>query len=558
MKKICALLMLMSVAMIGQAKVVLMDFDQVVPGSDFVNDGSAGWKYGPPAKAFFDDYVSSTVYTELEHPSFGIAGNEQLQMSDANGGYAALLRYSLSQAGVAAFVNGTSGADPFLVDVGNNPVFSFDLLWPDAPAGCLFRIVLMVNSSDAGSGQTIETINPVADVITPVSVNLMENETFTNALQTIASATNTIYPKFMFELWSPGSTTTVVVDNVEINPVEEPPAVTNALYLMDFDQVPGGSDFAVEGDRSVTYNPPAAAFWDAHNTGITYTEQEDPAFGIASNEQCRIYLPNGGYQFALRYNLTPSMVRNYLDNTGSSEEPFLIDLEERPLFKFDAAWLGDSSWNTVILRTNTDSTNGAPVILTKNLTSGSINEFSLNLATNSSWVQYLEGVAADTNCTYAQLNLILQTGSGDDATFVFDNFRLEQDPNASTNAPPSDGDVDDDGIPDEWETLYFGGATNANPEAMAANGINTINEAYIAGLNPTNAQSILAVAFAQPNTDVVQWSAVSGRVYSVYTCTNLLDGFQPAVTNIQWPQNSWTSLLSGAAGFYQLKVELAP
>ena len=120
-------------------------------------------------------------------------------------------------------------------------------------------------------------------------------------------------------------------------------------------------------------------------------------------------------------------------------------------------------------------------------------------------------------------------------------------------------DSDGDGLPDSWETLYFGNATNATPSALAANGVNTIYETYIAGLNPTNALSTLTVASQTSLAQIfLQWSAVSGRVYSIYWTTNLLNGFQPLETNILWPQNSWTDAVHGAEneGFYRIKVQL--
>jgi hypothetical protein len=120
-------------------------------------------------------------------------------------------------------------------------------------------------------------------------------------------------------------------------------------------------------------------------------------------------------------------------------------------------------------------------------------------------------------------------------------------------------DGDGDGLLDSWETQHFGGATNANSSALAANGINTIYETYIAGLNPTNTQSVLALSGQQTATQSkLQWSAVSGRVYSVYWTTNLLNGFQPLKTNLVWPQNSWTDAVHGARadGFYKIEVHL--
>jgi hypothetical protein len=121
-------------------------------------------------------------------------------------------------------------------------------------------------------------------------------------------------------------------------------------------------------------------------------------------------------------------------------------------------------------------------------------------------------------------------------------------------------DSDSDGMPDGWEIQYFGGVTNANPSALAANGVNTIYETYIAGLNPTNPVSVFLISDFRPLTSesMLQWQSVSGRVYSIYWTTNLLNGFQPLETNIAWPQNSWTNAMqeSQAGGFYRIKVQL--
>lgn len=118
-------------------------------------------------------------------------------------------------------------------------------------------------------------------------------------------------------------------------------------------------------------------------------------------------------------------------------------------------------------------------------------------------------------------------------------------------------DTDADGIPDSWESQYFGGSTNANPNAIAANGRNTIRETYIAGLNPTNPASVFAIS---NDRNVLGWNATSGRVYSIYGTTNLLNGLQPLATNILWPQNSWTNGAQGGrdSEFYRLSVEIAP
>jgi hypothetical protein len=113
-------------------------------------------------------------------------------------------------------------------------------------------------------------------------------------------------------------------------------------------------------------------------------------------------------------------------------------------------------------------------------------------------------------------------------------------------------DDDSDGLPNDWETQYFGGATNANPDALAANGINTLLETYIAGLDPTdtNARFILS------NIVPLQWSAVSGRVYSIYWTSNLLSSFQALETNVVGGGFTDTVHSAEEQGFYQIKVNL--
>jgi hypothetical protein len=127
------------------------------------------------------------------------------------------------------------------------------------------------------------------------------------------------------------------------------------------------------------------------------------------------------------------------------------------------------------------------------------------------------------------------------------------------NAYRGQGDADVDGMPDSWEQQYFGGTTNANPNSMAANGVNTVMDTYVAGLNPTNAQSVFTASNRLAASQItLQWSAASGRVYSVYGTTNLFNSFQPLATNIAWPQNSWTGLVGGAQikNFYRIKVQM--
>ncbi len=120
------------------------------------------------------------------------------------------------------------------------------------------------------------------------------------------------------------------------------------------------------------------------------------------------------------------------------------------------------------------------------------------------------------------------------------------------------GDTDSDGLPDWWEELYFNGATNANPNTLCSNGVNTVWQAYIAGLNPTNPASLFLTSVLSSPPSVLSWNAVSGRVYSVWWTSNLLSGFQSLESNIPWTGNTFTDTTYNAEdkGFYKIDVEL--
>jgi len=121
-------------------------------------------------------------------------------------------------------------------------------------------------------------------------------------------------------------------------------------------------------------------------------------------------------------------------------------------------------------------------------------------------------------------------------------------------------DIDDDGLPNDWEELYFGGPTNANPSASASNGINTVLEAYIAGFDPTDPDAeFLISVFRPPSSEsILQWQNASGRIYRVYWASNLVSGFQILETNLT--SGGFTDTVHGteSRGFYKLDVQLAP
>jgi len=116
---------------------------------------------------------------------------------------------------------------------------------------------------------------------------------------------------------------------------------------------------------------------------------------------------------------------------------------------------------------------------------------------------------------------------------------------------PVPGDADNDDLPDDWEALYGG---DLDPGAICSNGVNTVLEAYVAGLDPTNPDSLFTIALDSGTT--LQWNTSSGRVYSVWWSTNLLNSFQPLETNLPWTQTTLTNQAQHPSEYYQIKVQM--
>ncbi len=96
-------------------------------------------------------------------------------------------------------------------------------------------------------------------------------------------------------------------------------------------------------------------------------------------------------------------------------------------------------------------------------------------------------------------------------------------------------DTDSDGIPDDWESLYFASPTGADGSADTDNDKMSNAQEYTAGTNPLDASSYLKVESISSNTAPAQtvqieFLAVSNRTYSVM--------FTPSVTSGPWTKVS--------------------
>ena len=124
-------------------------------------------------------------------------------------------------------------------------------------------------------------------------------------------------------------------------------------------------------------------------------------------------------------------------------------------------------------------------------------------------------------------------------------------------------DSDGDGIPNWWEIEYYGGPTNAVATSIAANALNTLLEAYIAGLGPfdVHAYFILTPLVVSDGGVWIRWPSVAGRVYGIDRSLVLADtdgGFVPLETNIPAapPENTYhdATATNDAPHFYRIRV----
>jgi len=121
-------------------------------------------------------------------------------------------------------------------------------------------------------------------------------------------------------------------------------------------------------------------------------------------------------------------------------------------------------------------------------------------------------------------------------------------------------DADEDGLPDYWERRYFADLTNMTASSdVDGDGFPDWNE-YVAGTDPTNALSRLEMSGQSEaeKTFVVRWPSVSGKYYSLYRCTNLMNGFSLLEPYVRADPsvNFYTDAVSGVgAAYYRIKVE---
>jgi hypothetical protein len=139
-----------------------------------------------------------------------------------------------------------------------------------------------------------------------------------------------------------------------------------------------------------------------------------------------------------------------------------------------------------------------------------------------------------------------------------DGFNSSAVASADFNFVAPNSDTDQDGLPDQWETNYFGNIAGLPETDADQDGLTNLQE-FLIGTNPTQATSALAPEIVRTTSAGLElrWASTVNTKYDV-EWANALSGsaaFQPMGTNLLAapPTNSF-AIPSGASGFFRIRA----
>src|SRR6185437_5757825 len=119
-------------------------------------------------------------------------------------------------------------------------------------------------------------------------------------------------------------------------------------------------------------------------------------------------------------------------------------------------------------------------------------------------------------------------------------------------------DTDADGLPDAWEMQYFGTLAYGANDDPDHDGLSNYQE-YIAGTNPSNANSVLRVTEINAASGQVNltWNSVAGKTYTIYSASQIGGPYTPVLTMPSAGNGQTSTNLTGSASnqFYRVGVQ---
>jgi hypothetical protein len=149
------------------------------------------------------------------------------------------------------------------------------------------------------------------------------------------------------------------------------------------------------------------------------------------------------------------------------------------------------------------------------------------------------------NATFSRIRL--EQGTAEPA--YFDNIQISSAlPPPVEQTPFQQWLIENEMDPDACET------------DLCASGTHSLYEAYIAGIDPLDAEArfeIKQTSMAAGDNITLQWQGVTGRIYNVYWSSNLLHGagFQLIASNLPYTAASYTNTMTNGQGYYRITVQ---
>ena len=134
------------------------------------------------------------------------------------------------------------------------------------------------------------------------------------------------------------------------------------------------------------------------------------------------------------------------------------------------------------------------------------------------------------------------SASGGAGTWANDTVKLFGQ--VTPRAGPTSPDINENGIPDDWELFYFGSLNvSTNHADFDGDGVSDLHE-YLAGTSPSDPASFLHVMNADAMDDgviVLEWPSAIGRQYRIWRSPALLGPHELMASAIDAtpPSNTW-------------------
>ncbi|NLG34973.1 MAG: hypothetical protein GX548_06440, partial [Lentisphaerae bacterium] len=315
------------------------------------------------------------------------------------------------------------------------------------------------------------------------------------------------------------------------------------------------TDEPITGSRSLKHNLSGVAA-----TNYIYAQ---PSYSLSADTTTwRFKLKNGNWDPSSANRFHVFLAASAADFTGSAVDGYAVGINYTGTDDLVKLWrITDGALDSVVLASAVDWDALTTVAVEVTRTAAGLWELKTSTAGVFSGMTSA-GTATDTaHVDTSYFGLYFLCSSTRAGQVWLDDVLIHQ--GELTGVTDSDGD----GMPDDYESTYFGGATSGDPDGDGdGDGMGNYAE-YIAGTDPTDPDGVLDLTPLPPlppaeQAVLFQWPSVSGRVYSLWASTDLVAN--PSVFTQQAggiaatpPFNTFTGALPAAAGtyYYRLRVD---